>query len=105
MGKISTPKYELGDVIRGWYSDLEYRIISASLDAGNKIQYSIIPEQLKTVYKMEDVRVIPESGIRCVVWPAHLQRKSDYGTCTCGAKKVGHPSHMWYCGALGGTFF
>ena len=106
MGKIGLPKYDVGDIIRTWHSENEYRIIFSTYDAARShIQYSIIPEHLKITYKTEDIKNITEGEIRMVVWPSHLQRKFSYGSCTCGASSVNHPSHMWYCGAIGGSIF
>jgi hypothetical protein len=92
-------KYSVGSIIRGYYSDQEYRIIMLDGDGANT-NYTVIPAELKFSYDPKDMKTMKENEIRLVVWTADHQRDTSYSMCTCGAKSVGHPSHAHHCKAV-----
>ena len=92
-------KFDVGSIIRGYYSDQEYRIIMVDNNGGKPV-YTVIRAELKFAYDTKDMKSMKEDEIRLVVWTADHQRDTSYSMCTCGAKSVGHPSHAHHCKAI-----
>lgn len=97
MGKVGN-RYNMGDVVRGYYTDQDYRIIMIDPNKDEYV-YTVIPSELKYTYQTSDMKTLKESEIRIVVWTANQQADHKFSMCTCGAKSVGDPSHAHYCKA------